>query len=441
MIKHYESSKYDGYFHKEIEEISENSKYVIKVDKQFKHQTILGFGGAFTEASAFTFASMSLENQNKVLNLYFNPKTGLRYNLGRVAIHSCDFALENYTYVNDYDITLESFNIARDFKWVIPMIRAAESIKQSPISLMASPWSPPAWMKTNNDMNHGGSLKPEFYQTWANYYTRFIKAYKQAGLNVFAISVQNEPAAKQVWDSCLYTAEEERDFVKNYLGPTMHNHGYQDINIIVWDHNRDQMVERADVILNDEKANQYVWGIGVHWYVSEAFENLSQFHHMFPDKHILFTEGCIEGGVRLGSFETGERYVRNMIGDFANYCEGYIDWNLLLNEQGGPNHVGNYCDAPVIYDTKNEVVHVNSSYYAIGHLSQYVEVGAKRIESALNHPHLKHVAFENPNGDIVIVIQNETEEDVEIQLVLEKEVCFLNIKKRSISTLIAKDDE
>ncbi len=440
MIKQYETSMYSGYQQEKLIQSDQKSDFSLSLDKNKTYQEVLGFGGAFTEAAAYTFSKMTPYSQEKIIKAYFHPTEGLNYNLGRVAIHSCDFALENYTYVNDHDKSLESFSIERDHQWVIPMVKQAESMRGESIELLASPWSPPAWMKTNNDMNHGGELLPEYYETWAKYYVKFLDAYKEAGINVFALTVQNEPAAKQVWDSCLYTAAQERDFVKNHLGPTLHKHGYKDIKLLIWDHNRDIIVERAKTVLEDPEAAKYVWGTGVHWYVSEAFENLSKVHDMFPDKHLLFTEGTIEGGVALKDFKTGERYMRNMIGDFSNYLEGFLDWNLILDEQGGPNHVGNYCDAPIICDTKNDIVHINTSYYAIGHFSQFLEVGAKRIKSQMTHPYVTNVAFVNPNGDVVVILQNETDNDTDLTVKLGKTTQTIHMNKRSYSTLIIRGE-
>jgi len=435
MLKHYETSKHSSLRHELVNRKTNKTSDTLTIDSSKTYQSMLGFGGAFTEAAAYTLSQMSKANRDKVLKAYFDKKDGLNYNLGRVHIHSCDFALENYTYIDDYDETLESFSIERDHRWVIPMIKDAEKIRGEKIELLASPWSPPAWMKDNNDMNHGGKLLPKYYDLWAEYYLKFIEAYKNESLNIFALTVQNEPAAKQVWDSCIYDAEEERDFVKNYLGPKVKNSPYSDTKIIIWDHNRDIIVDRAKTVLEDQAANDYVWGTGIHWYVSEAFKNLSEVHNLFPDKHLLFTEGCIEGGVQLGAFETGERYARNMIGDISNYCEGYIDWNLTLNEIGGPNHVENYCDAPIICDTKQDVVHFNSSYYAMGHFSKHVEAGAKRIDSTSSHPDLRHVAFLNPDGSKVIVLQNETENDISLTIDMDGFTHQLTIVKRSISTI------
>jgi glucosylceramidase len=291
-------------------------------------------------------------------------------------------------------------------------------------------------MKTTKAMNHGGKLLPAYQQTWADYYIKFIEAYDERSINIWGITVQNEPAAKQTWDSCLYTAAEERDFVKNFLGPTVKNSAYPETKIIIWDHNRDLVVERATTVLEDPQAAQYIWGTGIHWYVSEAFENVGEVHKRFPDKHLLFTEGTQEGGVHLGSWTTGERYAQNMIGDLNHWVRGYIDWNLVLNEEGGPNHVGNYCDAPIIADTKNDRIHYNSSYYYIGHFSKFIQPGAQRINVQMDSSELKVTAFKNPKGQLVIIILNEEEQPIDFQLSLSNKTVVMHSPKRSIQTIL-----
>lgn len=434
MVKHYLTAKQGA--KSRFVKVNQSKKYdyILKVDKNVLYQKIIGFGGAFTEAAAYTLSVMSKENRQKVLEAYFDKEKGLNYTIGRVHIHSCDFALENYTYIDDCDKKLESFNISRDFKWVIPMIKDAERIAESKIKLLASPWSPPAWMKSNKDMNNGGKLLPEFYQVWANYYVKFIDAYKEAGLSVDSITVQNEPAAVQIWDSCIYTAEEERDFIKNYLGPTLKS-AHPEIKIIIWDHNRDIIVQRADTVYIDQKANEYIWGTGLHWYGPEDFSNLTELHNLHPEKHILFTEGCIEGGVQLGEWHTGERYARNMIGDLNNFCEGYIDWNLTLNEIGGPNHVGNYCDAPIICDTKEDKLYFNSSYYYIGHFSRFIMPGAYRVKHEKDNDILKVSTYINENDEEIVIVLNETEQDYSLKIEFQDEETIVSIPKRSISTI------
>ncbi len=423
---------------KENSPASVNAEIELKLVPEQKYQRFIGFGGAFTEAAAYTLAQIPEEDRARVIASYFNPETGLGYSLGRTHIHSCDFALENYAYVEDDDTELKTFSIEREKKYVLPLIKDAVEARGEEITILSSPWSPPAWMKTNNEMNHGGKLKPEFYDAWALYYTKYIKAMESEGIPIWGITVQNEPEATQVWDSCRYTAEEERDFVKNHLGPVMEKEGLEDKKIIVWDHNRDIAYERAETILSDPEAAKYIWGTGIHWYVSEEFENLSKIHDAFPDKHLIFTEGCIEGGVQLGAWHTGERYARNIMGDINNWLEGWIDWNIVLNEQGGPNHVGNYCDAPVIVDTKTGEVHYNSSYYYIGHFSKYIKPNALRIGHELNNETLKSVTFQNEDGTIAAVVMNDEEKAETITISLNGETSKAVLPEHSITTFIIK---
>jgi glucosylceramidase len=404
---------------------------------QSTFQSITGFGGAFTEAAAYTFYRMHPKLQKEILEKYFDPILGLGYSIGRVHMNSCDFALGNYTYVEEFDTKLDTFGIAHEDKWTIPMIKEAEAVRKSGIKLLASPWSPPAWMKTNGDMNHGGQLRAEYREVWARYYAKYFHAMREKGLKIWATTVQNEPAAVQTWDSCIYSAEEEGAFVRDYLGPVLASEGLSDVKIYIWDHNRDIMVERACGALSDPAAAQYVYGIANHWYVSEAYENLSKVHELFPDKHILFTEGCCEGGLQAGSWLSGEKYGRNMIGDFNNWQEGWLDWNLILDETGGPNHVGNFCDAPIIADTKTQTLQVNSSYYYIGHFSKYIKTDAQRIEIAVSKATtLQHVAFINPDGTIVLIVMNETDGTTDFTAELDDKSISYSMPPHSIATLL-----
>lgn len=410
---------------------------VIGINPNKKFQTILGFGGALTESAGYTLSKMSGEKRSEIITKYFSPEEGLNYSLGRVHINSCDFSLENYTYVRENDTELKTFDISREKKWVIPLIRDAIKEKNGSIKLLASPWSPPAWMKTNNDMNHGGKLLPEYGDTWAKYYAKYIKAMKAEGIDIWAITVQNEPNATQPWDSCIYSAEEERDFVKNHLGPMLEREKLSDVKLYIWDHNRDILVERADTVLSDHKAAKYVYGVANHWYCSEAFENLSKVHSMYPDKHILFSEGCQEGGTHIGDWSVGERYARNMIGDFNNWQEGWIDWNIVLDENGGPNHVGNFCSAPIIADTITQEIHYNPSYYYIGHFSKYVKPGAIRIEVNSSEPsNLKYTGFINETGSCVLIVMNDMDNSERANIELGGKYIACDFPAHSITTCI-----
>lgn len=412
---------------------------IININSQQKYQTIKGFGGAITESSAYTLSKLSKEQRDRVLESYYDKNEGIGYTLGRIHIHSCDFSLGNYTYVEEGDMTLDTFSLKNDNRYLLPLIKDVLKKTNNELTLLASPWSPPAYMKTNNEMNNGGKLKNDCKQLWADYFVKYINHMKQEGIDIWGISVQNEPAATQVWDSCVYTAQEERDFIKNYLGPTLEKAGLGDKKIIIWDHNRDIVVERAKPILEDKECAKYVWGTGIHWYMCEDFENTTKLHDMFPDKHIIFTEGCNEGGVKLYAWNTGERYGRNIIGDLNNFVEAWIDWNIVLDETGGPNHVGNLCDSPIIVDTKNKIVHYNSSYYYIAHFSKFIKPNAIRINSVIDSKNDKLYSLSciNEDNSKIIVIMNESDKCEYIQINLDEDnIYYLNIEPHSISTLI-----
>jgi len=409
----------------------------IKINDKVSYQEHIGFGGAFTEASAFTLSEAPAELRLKAIRDYYS-KEGLAYNLGRVHIHSCDFSLGNYTYIDEGDIELKSFDISREDKWVIPMINDAKKLMDDELLILASPWSPPAFMKDTNEMNYGGKLLKEFYQPWANYFVKFIQEMKKRNIDIWGVTIQNEPEAVQTWDSCIYTAEEERDFIKYNLGPTMKKAGLSNKAIIVWDHNRDNIIDRVKPIYEDSEASKYVWGAGNHWYVSEDFHHLGEVHRIAPDKHLIFTEGCVEYSI-YGSeskWENGEHYGRNIIGDFNNWSRGWIDWNLVLNEEGGPNHVGNFCEAPIMYDRiTNKLVH-NISYYYIGHFSKFLKRGSLRIHQELKLPEKVYsVSYKNPSGEIIVVVQNESNDDVYVNIKSNDSFTY-KLPSRSISTFV-----
>jgi glucosylceramidase len=396
------------------------SAATITIDASKTFQTIVGFGGAFTESAAYALSKISPEKRAEALRAYFDPKEGLGYSICRTHINSCDFSLGNYAYTEvDGDTKLEHFDISRDKKLLIPMIKDAMAVKGAQFKLLASPWSPPGWMKTNGEMNHGGQLKPEYRDTWALYFAKYIKAYQKEGIDIWGVSVQNEPAAVQTWDSCIWSAQEEGQFVRDHLGPTLQKQGLEAVKILVWDHNKDIIVERVTPILSDPETAKYVWGVGFHWYSGDQFENLDKVHQAFPDKKLLFTEGCQEGGVHPGSWALGERYAHDIIGDLNNWTVGWIDWNMVLDERGGPNHVGNFCDAPIIADAKENKLMYQSSYYYLGHFSKFIRPGAVRIGCTVKNSSLEVTAFKNTDGSIVIPAMNRTEESISFRVVLE----------------------
>jgi glucosylceramidase len=410
---------------------------VIQVNPWDQYQTMLGFGGAFTESGAYVLSKISPKKRKEVIEAYFSPITGLGYNLCRVHMNSCDFALGNYSSDDtEGDIKLADFNIDQDRIYLIPFIKDALNTSGSPIKLLVSPWSPPYWMKTNGNMNFGGRLLEQYRETWALFFSKFIREYEQEEIPIWGVTVQNEPMAQQTWDSCLYTSGEERDFIRDYLGPRLQMDGYNHIKILIWDHNRDLIHERARDILSDETAAKYVWGIAFHWYCGEEFNNVAATYRDFPDKPLIFSEGCIENGVKLGQWDRGEIYAHHMIGDFNSGTAGWIDWNMVLDQTGGPNHAGNYCDAPIIADTETGRVFYQSSFYYIGHFSKFINPGARRISCRSDNPNLETVAFINPNGNMVVVVLNRAEEDLELTLEFPGKSLGLKSLKHSIQTVV-----
>jgi glucosylceramidase len=413
------------------------------VDPARRFQTMLGIGGALTDAAAETFAKLPAAKQQEILRAYFDVKDGIGYTLARTNIHSCDFSSGSYTYVNEGDKELQSFNVDHDKQFRIPFIRQAQTAAGGKLNIFASPWSPPAFMKDNNNMLHGGKLKPEFYQSWANYYTKFVKAYQKEGIPIWGLTIQNEPMATQTWESCVYSAEDERDFVKNYLGPTMKRAGLGDKKIIAWDHNRDLIYQRADTLLSDPKAASYVWGIGFHWYEPWAggepmFDNVKLVHESFPEKNLIFTEGCSDSfnAQRLKDWKLGELYGRSMINDFNSGAVGWTDWNILLDEMGGPNHVKNFCFAPVHADTKTGELIYTNSYFYIGHFSKFIRPGAKRIASSPSRSQLLSTAFINPDGKISVVVMNQSEKQIPYYLWVDGQAAAVSSMPHSIQTLV-----
>ena len=413
----------------------------IMLDPAKTFQVIEGFGGALTDASAETFYKLPREKQDEILNAYFDPEKGIGYNLCRTNINSCDFSSDSYAYTEaDGDSSLEHFNIDHDRKYKIPFIKSAIEKSKNNFKIFASPWSPPAWMKTNNDMLHGGKLQPVYYQSWADYFVRFIREYKKEGIPLWGITVQNEPMATQTWESCIYTAEEERDFVKKYLGPTLEKAGLTDLKLMIWDHNRGIMYQRAKAVYDDPEASKYVWGTAIHWYTGDHFENVRLVNDAYPDKKILFTEGCVYP-FNLDSLEVwhwGERYGESILHDLNNSLVGWVDWNVILDETGGPNHVGNNCLAPVIGDTRNGNVHYMNSFYYLGHFSKFIKPGAKRIICSSNNDDLLATAFHNTDDTIVVVALNMTNKNMDFKIWVENNAITTKSLAHSIITVVFK---
>ena len=338
---------------------------LLQVYTDIRDQTFQGFGGAFTQAAAETFFSMDEVDQGRVMDMLFGLE-GLDYTCGRVAVGACDFSEGNYAYSVSEQTFLDDFSVACDEKQILPLLRLAKQ-RYPQLRLLASPWSPPAWMKTTGEMCRGGRLRPECYDSYAEYLVRFLKAYEQAGVPIEYLTVQNEPEAVQTWESCLYTAEQEQQFIREHLMPALRRNGII-CKLLVWDHNKEKAFTRAHEIFSDASVRDMVAGIAFHWYSGDHFENIALCRRMYPEKELVFTEGCVELTVSNtvmamratqgegestavhGEWRYGECYGHDIIGNLNAGMNWSLDWNLLLDEKGGPNHVGNYCSAPLIYD-------------------------------------------------------------------------------------------
>lgn len=407
---------------------------VVNLYPDIEYQTILGFGGAITEAAGYVFSKLGEENKRKVLELYFGEE-GSRYNMVRSHIDSCDFSLGMYAAMEDpKDGEMQSFTLAREEQYILPFLRAAEEKRGETLDIMLSPWSPPAFMKTNEERTNGGKLKPEYRQLWAEYICRYIKEYERKGFRVRRLTIQNEPAAVQTWDSCIYTAEEEKEFIKNALYPALIKHGLSDVKINIWDHNKERVVERARTMI-DEDTDEMIDGIAFHWYSGDHFEALAIARELFPEKELIFTEGCVEySRFDADQLHNAQMYAHDIIGNLNGGMTGFVDWNLLLDEKGGPNHVKNYCDAPIMADTLRDQLEVKLSYHYIGHFSRYIKKGAKRIAFTKYTSKLEMTAFKNPDGKIVLVLLNPTENDRTINLRMNGKVIKFEVHRNAIAT-------
>lgn len=402
-----------------------------------QYQEILGFGGAFTQAAAYAWKQLDEEGRKQAVEAYFS-KEGLGYTMGRMHINSCDFSLENYTYVEDMDETLGSFSIEKEEEYQTDLLRKAWE-EAGKLTLMVSPWSPPAWMKTNQDMNHGGKLKPEYRELWAEYMAKYLEEYEKKGFPIPMMTIQNEPKAVQTWDSCIYTPEEEREFADGYLAPALKEHGLN-TRIFAWDHNKERVYEQAETYF---EGDSQIAGEAFHWYSGDHFEQIQMAAEDYPDKQFVFTEGCVEYSRfdPANQVQQAEMYAHDMLGNLKHGCCAHLDWNLYLDEKGGPNHVGNFCAAPIMIQTEKKELTRQLSYYYIGHFSRYIQPGARRIGSSSYTDELETAAFINPDSSRVAVLLNRSEKPLEVLLKEGEELCRMEVEPHSIATVVLGGEE
>lgn len=411
---------------------------VLPIFPEFQYQKVIGIGGAMTESSAAAYAALDEAGKAALIEAYFDPEKGIGYSFGRCSINSCDFSTRDYIYVEEGDSSLESFSLKEDEKYVIPFVK--DALAKTEVTLLASPWSPPAFMKDTKRMIQGGRLLPEYYQVWADYVVKYILAHREKGIHIQAVTIQNEPMATQIWESCIYTGEDEAALIGSGFGQKMQELG---VEIYIWDHNKQSAYKRAKVVYDDPKAGKYVAGIAVHWYSGDHFEQLDMLSREYPDKKIIFSEGCCGSWMAQDREEarlvSGEKYCRELVHLFKNGCNGFTDWNMILDENHGPFHHregDGLCDAPVFVDTRTRTFSMEPSYYYIGHFSKFVRPGAVRIGASSFTENLENVAFLNPDGSIVMVVLNRSEKDQEAVIVLDETILKICAEARSVQTVV-----
>lgn len=403
---------------------------VLNVYDDVRYQTFLGFGGACTESAGFAFSKLPDDKKNQMLNDLYSVN-GLNYSIVRLPIASSDFSKRPYAYTKKKD--LSDFSLKEDEDFVLPLLRRIKETK-SDLTLFSAPWSPPSFMKSNKLLILGGKLEKEFYSTYADYLVKYINSYKENGFEINYISVQNEPNARQVWESCLYTPEEEADFAINYLGPKFKENNIE-TKILIWDHNKERLYSRAKAEFNIE-GSDVIAGMAYHYYSGDHFDNIRIVREKFPNKLLIHTEGCT-GYSHFrpeDEVQNGELYGHDILGDLNNGANAYIDWNLILDNKGGPNHKFNYCNSPLMLNKENNDYIKNLTYYYIGQFSKYILPGSVRLGSSSYSNWIEITAFENPDGTIVIVLLNKNNWNMEYDLCIGDKVLHDNLDAHAIVT-------
>ncbi|WP_091892609.1 glycoside hydrolase family 30 beta sandwich domain-containing protein [Polaribacter sp. KT25b] len=449
----------------------ENQKETIKVKllPTKKRQTITGFGGAFTESSAYLLNRLSKEKRDTIIQAYFSTE-GANYSLTRTHMNSCDFSISQYSYspVAD-DVNLEHFSVKEDKDDLIPMIKDALKASTDGFKIFASPWTAVPWMKDNNKWV-GGKLLPNYYDTWALFFSKYVDAYKAEGIDIWGFTVENEPLGNgNNWESMHYSPDEMTNFVQNHLGPKLEADGHQ-VKILGYDQNREHLKEWIDSQYKNEATSKYFDGTAIHWYAStyEIFpEELQYAHQKAPNKYLIQTEACVDSQVPVWQddawywqkeatdwgwdwapekdkylhpkYAPVNRYARDIIGCLNNYVDGWVDWNMVLDTKGGPNWFKNWCIAPVIVDPQTDEVYFTPLYYTLAHFSKFIRPEAKVIELENTDKDLLITAAENLDGTIAVVVFNEKETPKSIKLSLGEKNIKIAIQGQAIQTIVVKN--
>lgn len=432
---------------------------VVRIDTNTSYQSLFGFGGAFTDAAAINIANLSSGAANYVIDSYYGPQ-GIEYSVGRVPIGSCDFSTHPYSYDDvDGDFNLTKFQLAKeDLTLKIPLIQRAISVSKRNISFFGSPWTAPAWMKTNNNLTGKGFIRGEagnsYHKAWALHFVKFLDAYKQHNISFWGLTAQNEPTDGNIdhfpFQATGWTPEQQRDFIAKDLGPTLHANGYKDIKLMMLDDQRLLMTYWADTILTDPDASKFISGVAVHWYmdaISPTFA-LDYVHKKFPDHFMFGTEACYDTvihPVNLGNWKHAEGYANDIMQDLEHWVTGWTDWNLALNMEGGPNWVHNYVDSPIIVNAEKDEFYKQPMFYAMGHFSKFLPSESLRIGHTVKGSvpkDIKILSFKTPSKYFVIVILNKSDTDFKLCVQIPSgEWINITAAQHSINTVVTSTSE
>ena len=408
---------------------------VIEVDTSEQFQPIDGFGYSLTGGSAYLInQKLNPSGRDKLLReLFLTDANGIGVSYLRISIGASDLDDHVFSYndlpAGETDVAMEKFSLAEDQKNLVPVLQAILALNPD-IKIMASPWSAPAWMKTNGSPK-GGSLSPKYYSAYARYFVKYIQAMSQEGIRIDAITIQNEPENPMNNPSMIMTAQEQADFVKNYLGPAFESAGIN-TKIVIFDHNCDHP-DYPITVLNDEKAKAFIDGSAFHLYLGENTA-LSTVRAAHPDRHIYFTEqwtspqGTFDGDLKW--------HVRNLIiGATRNWSRTVLEWNLAADSLYNPHTDDGGCTECLGALTIGTTVSRNVSYYIIAHASKFVRPGSVRVASTIAGE-LYNVAFVAPGGQKVLIVLNDGNTAKEFAIQFKNKMAIALLPPGAVGTYV-----
>lgn len=445
-----------------------DTKKTVRIFSGETRQEIIGIGGAMTEASAYNLSLLTPEKQKEVYDAYFS-KEGSEYSLIRTTIGSADFSVKSYSYddTEKPDPELKHFSIEKDYDYTIPAIKKALSYRKD-AKIFSAPWAPPAWMKKSGERRGksgtaglgiiDNSMNPDYFDAYASYFVKYLQAYKNEGIDIYSLSIQNEAQNNPKWEACTWSIGNTVDFIGNYLGPKLEENGFSP-KLLIWDWDKGNDSMHADGfikynlgVLNNSKAKKYIDGIAFHWYAgdvwheiagkpmwSKDFYSLDEVKKIHPDIKLYATEACQEKGPWIGSFDPADRYIYDIINDFEHGTSSWIDWNLLLDVNGGPTQgVVNKCHSPIMLDENKNIIY-NPAYYILKRFSKEIQPGTISIKSESNFDSVEKTAVKKDNGDIALFLGNIKNYEQTVNVVDSGKMVTVKLPAHSMTTLVYKE--